>query len=105
MKNTSKRLGDSVSNHCVYDYKKRVKDGPEKRNATANDLRKIIRNALNETKSKPVLDFGNTQIYNVKFRKMGNPYYLITIMDISKGRVVESIYTQEMYEDKYKNYL
>jgi hypothetical protein len=104
MRPTSKNLGDRVSNHCVKDYRKRVYDGPEKRNATSNDLRKIIRNALNKTKSNPVVDFGNTQIYNVKFRKQGKPYYLITIMDVSKGRVVESIYTEEMYKSKYKNY-
>ncbi len=105
MKYTSKRLGDSISNHCVKDYKIRVDDGPEKRNATANDLRKIIRNALNEAKPNPVLDFGDIQVYNVKFRKLGKPYYLITKMDISKGRVVQSIYTEEMYKSTYKNYM
>jgi len=91
----SRKFSWSVKVHCVNKYKERVENGPERRNATSNDIRKIIRSALNNVNLDEILELEDTKyLYPVKFTKRGDPYYIIAQQD----RVI-TIYTEEMYNN------
>ncbi len=91
----SRKFSWSVKVHCVNKYKERVKNGPERRNATSNDIRKIIRSALNNVNLDEILELEDTKyLYPVKFTKRGDPYYVIVRQD-----EVITIYTEEMYNN------
>jgi len=94
----SKGFSWSVKVHCVNEYKKRVENGPERRNATSNDIRRIIRSALNDVNLDEILELEDVKyLYPVKFTKRGKPYYVI----VQEDRVI-TIYTEEMYNESLK---
>jgi hypothetical protein len=105
MPHKNRTLGSIVSGHCVNRYKERVIDDPKRKKLASNHLRKIIRKALNHSDFNSVIDFGDSMVHPVQFNKNGKNYYLITSQDLTERTVVKTVYTQEMYENKFKNYI